>query len=117
MLPIFIRQGWPQAMSHLPWISGAPLCAAAFRRSLATVGRQVMCCVEVAERVVKPRAFPAADLGPLKSVLIWTTNRGPINLGGPDRPPRATGLLHELRREGKVQRSNLRTAVWRGSRL
>jgi len=26
VLPIFIRQGWPQAMSHLPWIGGQAPC-------------------------------------------------------------------------------------------
>jgi hypothetical protein len=26
MLPIFIRQGWPQAMSHLPWIGSQAPC-------------------------------------------------------------------------------------------
>jgi hypothetical protein len=26
VLPIFIRQGWPQVMRHLPWIGGAPPC-------------------------------------------------------------------------------------------
>jgi hypothetical protein len=28
--PIFIRQGWPQAMSHLPWNHQEPLCAPPF---------------------------------------------------------------------------------------
>jgi hypothetical protein len=26
VLPIFIRQGWPQAMIHLPWNHPKPLC-------------------------------------------------------------------------------------------
>jgi transposase len=30
VLPIFIRQGWPKAMSHLPWNNREPLCAAPF---------------------------------------------------------------------------------------
>ena len=30
MLPIFIPQGWPQAMSHLPCIPGPPPCYPAF---------------------------------------------------------------------------------------
>src|SRR5215213_8725360 len=30
VLPIFIRQGWPQAMSHLSAIGGSPLCNPAF---------------------------------------------------------------------------------------
>jgi hypothetical protein len=28
--PIFIPQGWPQAMSHLPWIGGSAPCNPAF---------------------------------------------------------------------------------------
>jgi hypothetical protein len=30
VLPIFIRQGWPQAMSHLPWNHQEPLCGRPF---------------------------------------------------------------------------------------
>jgi hypothetical protein len=30
VLPIFIRQGWPQAMSHLPWSGGQAPCYPAF---------------------------------------------------------------------------------------
>jgi hypothetical protein len=30
VLPIFIRQGWPQAMSHLSEIDGCALCYPAF---------------------------------------------------------------------------------------
>jgi hypothetical protein len=30
VLPIFIPQGWPQAMSHLPWNHQEPLCAPPF---------------------------------------------------------------------------------------
>jgi hypothetical protein len=30
VLPIFMRQGWPQAMGHLPWIGGPAPCKPAF---------------------------------------------------------------------------------------
>jgi hypothetical protein len=30
VLPIFIRQGWPQAMNHLPWNHQGPLCGTPF---------------------------------------------------------------------------------------
>jgi hypothetical protein len=30
VMPIFIRQGWPQAMSHLPAKCREPLCQAPF---------------------------------------------------------------------------------------
>jgi hypothetical protein len=38
VLPIFIRQGWPQAMSHLPWNHQEPLCGPPFPQ--VTLDRQ-----------------------------------------------------------------------------
>ena len=34
MLPIFIRQGWPQAMNHLSGITGRAPCYPAFSQAL-----------------------------------------------------------------------------------
>jgi hypothetical protein len=35
VLPIFIRHGWPQAISHLSAIEGSPLCNPAFSQVAA----------------------------------------------------------------------------------
>jgi hypothetical protein len=74
VLPIFIRQGWPQAMSHLPWIGGQAPCYPAFSQLArhrecrsygpllaSRVSAGPACCLEVASRpfsgsrAVRPR--------------------------------------------------------------
>ena len=47
VLPIFIRQGWPQAMSHLPWNHQEPLCEPPFPQVTPTVGAKVKRSVNV----------------------------------------------------------------------
>ena len=50
--PIFIRQGWPQAMSHLPWIGGqAPCCPDPCRSqwTVEAVAREVRACPKLGD--------------------------------------------------------------------
>jgi hypothetical protein len=82
--PIFIRQGWPQAMNHLPWIGDVAPCCPASSQLAPRVSAAVMS--SVCPTYKHPDERGVAIKG---ATLNWMDYLGPSTVGFEQVPAQA----------------------------